>query len=122
MKWTVFIIVLVAVLTMVFLPTGLAGDCIGVAGFIWYALLPFLDRKRVRAHWAIFSIMFSGLLGVAMATLNLLRYSGMLEVSSHENHTIAYYSSFSHGLILGIIFLLLISGQMLGIRRDGQQS
>jgi hypothetical protein len=118
MKWLAFIIVIVALLMIVSLRTGLPGDCIGLAGFIWYTLLPFIDRKRVRAHWASFSILFSGLLGDAMATFSLLRHAGVFIVSSEMSHAITYYCSFVRGLILGIILTLFVSGQMLGTKRE----
>jgi hypothetical protein len=121
MKWLAFIIIIVAFLVIVFLRAGLAGDCIGIAGFIWYGLLPVIDRKRVRAPWASFSILFSGFLGAAMAIFNLLRHVGVFVVSGEMSHIIAYYSSFVRGLILGTIFLLFISGQMLGTNREEQE-
>jgi hypothetical protein len=116
----VFIIVVVALLTAVFL--RFAGDWIGIAAFIWYAFIPFIGPRRVRARWAISSILFSGLLGLAMATLNLLRHSGILVVNRQTDHVIAYYGSFVHGLILGIMSVLLISGQMLGAKREEKET
>ncbi len=121
MKWRIVIMVLVAVLVLAFERTGLRGDCIGIAGFVGYALIPFLDRKRVRARWAIFSILFSGLLGAAMATLNLLRHSALLVVSSETSHTIAHYRPVFWGLILGVMVMLIVSGQLHGTIREDQE-
>ncbi len=121
MKWRIVIIVLVAALVLAYMRTGLLGDCIGIAGFVWYALIPFLDRKRVRARWASFSILISGLLGAAMATLNLLRHSSLLVVSSETSHIIARYRPGFWGLMLGVMFMLMVSGQLLGTIREDQE-
>ena len=114
--------VLVALLVLAYMRTGLLGDCIGIAGFVWYAIIPFLDRKRVRARWAIFSILISGLLGAAMTTLDLLRHSSLLVVSSETSHILARYRPVFWGLMLGVMFTLMVSGQLFGSIREDQKN
>jgi hypothetical protein len=118
MKWPAFIIVLAAVMTIAFVRTGLVGDCIGLFSFVWIGMLPFIDRKRVRARWANFSILFCGLLGVALATVSLLRHSGVLVVSNEASPIIARYRSVVGCVILGIILLLFVSGQLFGTKHE----
>ena len=120
MKWRILIIVLVAVLVLAYIRTGLLGDCIGIASLVCYALLPFRRGRRVRTRWASFSIVFSGLLGAAMATLNLLRHSSLLVVSSETSHLIARYRQAFWGLLLGVMLILMVSGQLFGTIREDE--
>jgi hypothetical protein len=120
MKWRIIIIVLVAILVLAYIRTGLLGDCIGIASLVCYALLPFRRGRRVRARWASFSIVFSGLLGAAMSTLNLLRHSSLLVVSSETSHLIAHYRQAFWGLLLGVMLILMVSGQLFGTIREDE--
>ena len=118
MKWRIIIIVLVAVLVAAYVRTGLLGDCIGIGGFVWFALIPFLDRKRVRVRWATFCIVFCGLLGAVTTIVSLLRHAAIIVVSSDTSHIIAHYRAVVWGFLLGIMFVLMVSGQLLGTIRD----
>jgi len=120
MKWRIVIIVLVAVLVLAYMRTGLLDDCVGIAGFVWFALIPILDRNRVRAPWATFSIFFSGLLGAAMGTLHLLLHSSLIVVSHETNHLIDHCGSVVWGLLLGVTCMLVVSGQLPGPTREVQ--
>lgn len=118
MKWLAFIIVLLGLLTIVCLRTGLVGDCVGIASCIWYALLPFLGPKRVRARRATLAIFFNGLLGVAFSSVNLMLHSGWLAVSDYTNHTIHSWLSFVGGIFLGVSFTLIVARQLPGAKLD----
>jgi len=118
MKWLILIICVVAVLAARFLPSGTLGDCIGIASFACYALLPFLNTTRVRARWAKFTIIISGLLGMVYASVYLMLHSGWLVVDSHSNHVIHIWLRLFAGIFLGVIFTLMIAGQLRGSKRD----
>jgi zinc transporter ZupT len=118
MKWLVFIIVSVGLLTIACLRTGLVGDCVGIASCIWYALLPFLGPKRVRARWATRMIFFNGLLGVAFSSVYLMLHSGWLAISYHTNHTIHSWLSFVGVIFLGLSFILIVTRQLPGAKLD----
>jgi len=120
MKWIVIIIVVVA-LAVGCMRTGLPGDCIGIAGFAWYALIPFLDKRRVRARWATLTILFNGLLGVVYSSAYLMLHSGWLVVGSHANHAIRTWLLVVGGIFLGVTFTLMIAGQLPGAKRSDQE-
>jgi drug/metabolite transporter (DMT)-like permease len=122
MKLQIVIIVLVAVLVFAYERTGLLGDCVGIGGFACYAFMPFYDQKRVRARWATFTILFNGLLGMAYATVYLMLHQGWLVVSSHTNHVIHTYLLVVGGIFLGVTLTLIFSGQLLGLKRDSQET
>jgi hypothetical protein len=121
MKWPILISFVVAALVASFLPTGTLGDCFGIASFACYALFPFLNTKRVRARWATFTILFSGLLGMSCASVYLMLHSGWLVVGSHTNHVIHTWLRVFCGILLGVAFTLIITGQLPGTKRDDQE-
>ncbi len=116
MKWVMFIIVLVGVLTIVCLRTGLVGDCVGLGGCIWYALLPFIGPKRVRARWATLTIFFNGLLGAAYSAVYLMMHSGWLSVSKHTNHIIHSWLTVVALIFLGVSCTLIVARQLPGAK------
>src|ERR1035438_177196 len=116
MKWIV--IILAALVLVGCVHNGLIGDYIGIASFACYALFPFFDTKRVRARWATFTILFTGLFGMAYASVVLMLHSEWLVVGSHANNVIHSYLSFFGGIILGTTLTLMISGQLPGPKRD----
>ena len=122
MKRPILISLLVAALVVAYIKTGMLGDCIGIASFAGYALLPFLDRKRVRARLATFTFLFNGLFGMAQATIFLMLHGSCLVVSAHANHVIHSYLTFSGGIFLGVTLTLMFSGQLFPKRDDKEIS
>src|SRR5580658_347294 len=96
-------------------------DCIGIFAFAWYAMLPFVNTKVVRARWARFTILFNGLFGMAYAAVFLMFHSGWLVASPHAKHVLNSYLSFAGGIILGVTLTLMFSGQLFATRCDDKE-
>jgi hypothetical protein len=96
-------------------------DCIGIASYAVCALMPFLDRKHVREGWAKSAFLFFGLIGMADSVVYLTLHERWLVVDTNANHVIHRLLSFAGGIIVGIVFTLMLSGQLLGTKRDDKE-
>ena len=101
--------------------TEILAYCFVIFCFAGIAALPFIQKSVVRARWAKFSMCLSGVIGIINAGISFMLYTGWLVVDSHVNHVIHSSQSFSGGLFLGIIFTLMFSGQLSGIKPDDQE-
>lgn len=122
MKWRTIFILLGAALMLAFAKFKVLADCIGIVAFAWYAMLPFIDARAVRARWAKFTILFIGLFGMANQAVFLMFHSGWLAVSTHAKHILNSCMSFAGGIILGVTLTLMFSGQLFATRRDDKEN
>ena len=122
MKWRPIFILLGAAPALVCARFRVLADCMGIFAFAWYAMLPFIDTKAVRAPWAKFTILFIGLFGMANAAVFLMFHRGWLVASPHTKHVLNRCLPFAGGIILGVTLTLMFSGQLLGSRRHDKEN
>lgn len=73
-------------------------------------MLPFIDSRAVRARWAKFTILFTGLFGMANAGVFLMLHSGWLVASPHAKYILNTWLPSAGGIILGVTLALILSG------------
>jgi len=86
-----------------------------VVGSICFGFFP-LDRKRIRARWAKGIFVLIGLIGCAMGAVRVALEMHWLQLSDHNDYVIHTMLSEVGGLLLGFIFSLILSGQLLGTK------
>ena len=92
--------------------------CLVIISFAWIAILPFVQKKPVRARWAKISMCLCGVVGLVNAIISLILHVGWVVVSSHTAHQIHGYLLVLSGLFLGILLSLIISGQLKGTKQE----
>jgi hypothetical protein len=98
--------------------TGELLNFIEIAGCASYALLPFINRKRKRARWGTLTVLFNGLFGLVVASVDLALRESWLMVSTHAHYFIDAYLRSAGGIFLGVSLALIFSGQLFGARRE----
>jgi hypothetical protein len=91
-------------------------DCIFILASICYVLIPFCD-KRNRALWAKVIFITSGLLGISSHIVKITLDIGWFAVSKHTFHNFYMVFRVVDVLLLVLIFVLIITGQLLGAKR-----
>ena len=91
-------------------------DGVLIIGFTCFAFFP-LDKKRIRARWSKFIFVASGVLGIARAAVGLMFDIGWVVVTNNVSYEVHAALHAVDGLLLGFIFSLILSGQLLGSRR-----
>jgi hypothetical protein len=101
-------------------PDGLAMDkhiilhCILIIGFALCALIP-LDRTHNRGRWANRVFLICAVLGIVKEVADIAWEMHRLEFGER---TYIVLNSSSGGFILGLIFALVLSGQLFGTRQN----
>jgi hypothetical protein len=91
-------------------------DCVPIAGCACFASFP-LDSKRVRARWAKLLPVATGLVGIANGVLSLNLDARWLVLSTNAYYKLDRGRYLIDGVILGLIFSLICSGQLKGTKR-----
>ena len=91
-------------------------DCIFIAGFALYCLAPF-EKKRIRARWAKLVFIVCSVLGIAKGVVGLAWDLNWFSLGSDASRLLDSSRSMVSGLLLGFIFSLIFSGQLLGKKR-----
>ena len=92
-------------------------DFLLIVGFAAYGLVPFTN-KRIRAPWAKKVFIVSSVVGVARGAVGLAWDLGWLRLGAEEGVPLDNFLSMIGGLLLGFIFSLIFSGQLVGRRQD----
>jgi hypothetical protein len=93
-------------------------DCIFIVGFATYAFIPF-DKKRLRARWAKVVFIVSAVIGIARGMVGLAWDLNWFVLGSEASRWLDSYLYMVGGLLLGFIFSLIFSGQLVGAKRVG---
>jgi hypothetical protein len=98
---------------------SVACDLAIIAGFTCYIFFPFCG-KRLRATWATRVFVLSGLIGVAKGIARLMLDEHWFQVSNDMRPQLYLWLRLVDGILLGFIFSLILSGQLLGTKRAMQ--
>ena len=92
-------------------------DFIIIAGCAFFGFVPF-DKKRIRTGWAkkVFGII--AIIGIARGIVELAWDLGWFTLGSEVGHRLDDYLYMVSGVILGLLFSLILSGQLSGTKRD----
>jgi hypothetical protein len=90
---------------------------IQIIGCAIFAFIPF-DRRRVRARWANCTIGICSVIGIARGVGDLAIGFGWLEFGSQAYRLLDCNYYLTGGLLLGFLFSLIFSGQLIGKKRD----
>jgi hypothetical protein len=97
--------------------TNIIIQAIGIVGFILFIIFPF-DKRRIRAQWAKFVFVISGLLGIIMLAVYMMLDTRCLVIHNQTTYKIVHMElAQTGGIILGFIFSLIFSGQLTGTKR-----
>ena len=113
-------------ITLWLLVSGQAGsgrtalDCVAILAFTCYTLFAF-DPSRIRAVWAKYILTLSGLAGIAAHLVRLMLHLGWTAPSKHVAYNLHLTLRDTNWLLLLAIFALIVSGQLLGIKRKDHE-
>jgi hypothetical protein len=97
--------------------SGVVIDCLIIAGFAFFGFLPF-DKKRIRVGWAKFVFGIISVTGITDGVVRLAWDLGWFALGSNASSRFNGYLYMVGGVILGLIFSLILSGQLTGTKRD----
>jgi len=84
-----------------------------LGGAIGFAVLPFIPA-RSRAAWSRWIFFALSFLFVMVAVVGLVLDSGFWNISKQAQWALWYSATCMRGLILGCVFVLLVSGELAG--------
>jgi hypothetical protein len=87
---------------------------LGSACFICFAL----DTNRIRAAWAKWVLLAVAVLGLGDGITGVLLNTGFLHLESDALWRCRAVLQAARGAIVGLVFALAVSGQLLGKRKD----
>jgi len=96
-------------------------DCIFIGGFLFYAFVPF-DKKRIRARWAKAVFLVSAVIGIAKGVVGLAWDMGWFALGTEASRRLDAWLYMAGGLLLGFIFSLIFSGQLVGMKKSPNNS
>lgn len=92
---------------------GIINDCIIIAGCAILGFVPF-DKKRVRAGWSRLAFGIIGVVGVSHGVVRLAWDLGWFALGTVASRRLEDYLCMVSGVILGLLFSLILSGQLTG--------
>lgn len=92
-------------------------DCVLIVLLLLIASTPFITSSRVHQRWAKAVFIAVGVIGVIMGSTELLLDFHWFEPTNEMAWRVHYGLAWSRGMLLGMIFSLIASGQLLGVRR-----
>jgi hypothetical protein len=95
-------------------------DCSLIAGFCCFACAAF-DIRRFRALWAKSVFIISATVGIANGVVELAWDSRWFVLGPDDGRQLTIWLSVINGLLLGLIFSLILSGQLRGIKQVTNQ-
>src|SRR5438094_10547483 len=97
------------------------GDWVLIIGFAFFACIP-MRRSHIRSRWATWVFLGVGTAGMAMSAVKLAIDMHWLALSRNTSYQVHSCFQFIRGMLLGFILSLIVSGQLLGARRDRPES
>ncbi|HEY3914884.1 MAG TPA: hypothetical protein VGN61_10400 [Verrucomicrobiae bacterium] len=95
-------------------------DAVIIAGCLFLAFAP-LDRRRVRAGWATRMFVIGGIIGIVGHVLGLFLGVHWVTFGRGANSGVWVILEYADGFLLGWLVALIMSGQLLGAKRDGKE-
>jgi len=92
-------------------------DCIIIAGCAISGFVPF-DKRRIRVRWAKLAFGIIAVIGIAVGVMRLAWDLGWFTLCSASGRLLDYFLYVGNGVILCFLFLLILSGQLSGTKRD----
>ena len=92
-----------------------------IAGSIAFGLIP-LDKKRIHAPWAKRVFIIAAIIGVIDGSVELAWDMDWFSLSSGGSRLLEAVLHMVGGLVLGFIFSLILSGQLLGTKQPPNNS
>src|SRR6266849_8057755 len=93
-------------------------NCVIIVGITCFLFLSF-NSARTRARWAKLAILSCGLVGLARGIVGLVLAVGWLAPGERTTDMLHATLSLASGFLIGLIFSLVLSGQLLGRRHAG---
>ncbi|HVU27939.1 MAG TPA: hypothetical protein VHG71_09415 [Verrucomicrobiae bacterium] len=100
--------------------TNIILDSIQIIGFAILACAP-LDQKRIRARWANSIFVICAIIGIAKGAVGLAWNMGLFMLGNENTRRLDGYLSMAGGLLLGFLFSLILSGQLMGTKRTNNE-
>jgi hypothetical protein len=94
---------------------GVILDCIIIAGCLFLLFIP-LEKKRVRARWANYLLIATGLIGIAVHLVQFMLDMQWLLLGKNADLILRFVD----GILVGFLLALLFSGQLSGTKRQEQ--
>ncbi|MGA2029732.1 MAG: hypothetical protein ABSG87_06645 [Verrucomicrobiota bacterium] len=95
---------------------GVILDCVIFAGSACIICFP-LDKKRIRARWANFLFVATGLIGILVHVVWLAYDMRWIMLDGNAGSAIRMELHFVNGILVGFLLALIFSGQLRGIKR-----
>jgi len=103
-------------------PKGIIfGNCVIMAGSALLAFVPF-DKTRVRTLWAKWIFGILALLGIVKGGVEVAWNLGWFVLSDDSGRRLHSCLSFASGLVVGFLFSLIFSGQLIGSKRASAEA
>jgi hypothetical protein len=99
----------------------IAFDIVLMIGFIYLAFIPF-DKKRVRAPWAKSAFVICAVVGIIREAVGLALHLGFLGPDDRVSGVMEMFRHLASGVCLGILFSLILSGQLNGKKIVGEEN
>ncbi len=96
-------------------------DFVFISGSLVLVFVP-LDKKRIRECWAKSLFVIGGLVGITTHVIKFMLDCHWLTLIWKTDYAVYKFIWYGNGLLLGFLFALIFSGQLIGIKPQEKES